>query len=534
MNRDRYLRIYDLHSWSGICLGLFIYIVAFTGCLALFVEEIKTWEAPELRHSISDEVAPIMPQFRDWVVGNAQGNKIDFITFYFPSSHEPYYRSIMGTRPDSKDAEQSRSEAKWLATTGEQIEVRGSGLSTWLLDFHRELMWPDFIGGSRAGRSIVGIAGIVLMLSIISGIITHTKIIKQMFTLRVERSNLLKWQDMHKVLGLWPLPFHVVISFTGASLGIIALLSPLVAAIAFKGDTEALTQAVNAPRVKPTGIHADMLSVDQVWDTPFRIGEVSSDELTRPKVIVINNWGDKTARYNVLYPVDTELAFYDRLILDATDGKVIKREAADQVSPAFRVTNAITPLHYGNFGGIWLKALYAGLGLMLAVLTATGLIIWIERRLYGKEGRKNPNLYQRIDKLTIGVTLGLPVASVAIFYLDKLYFGAESARLFATGITYFFVWLGCIAFAFLRKNKYACINELFLVTAIMLVFVPLLNFLTVGDNLFFALGQTASWAWVDMSIAILGCFLAVVTLYLPKKRRLNPREKHVAGYSTQA
>ena len=47
--KDRYLRLYDLHSWMGILFGFFIYVVAFTGTVALFYEEIKPWEDPSKR-----------------------------------------------------------------------------------------------------------------------------------------------------------------------------------------------------------------------------------------------------------------------------------------------------------------------------------------------------------------------------------------------------------------------------------------------------------------------------------------------------
>ena len=529
MKRERYLRIYDLHSWSGICLGLFIYIVSFTGCLALFADEIKTWEAPELRDTLTDKLAPVMPQLNAWVESNSQDSEVDFIRFFYPSKHEPFYHSVMGVKPNESGVKQQNLEARWSATSGQEIPVRGGGLSEWVLDFHRDLMWPDFLGGRTAGRSLVGVAGIILMLSIVSGIITHTKIIKQMFSLRVERSNLLKWQDMHKVLGLWPLPFHIMISFTGAFLGIIAILAPLVAVLAFKGDTQALVQAVNGPETVRSGVHAQMLSVDQVWNLRIPDSQSRADGQIRPHSLVVDNWNDQAATYAILYPVDTELARFDRLEINAVTGGILKVDLANNVTPAMRVTNAISPLHYATFGGIWLKVLYAILGLILTMLTATGLIIWIERRLHGSKGRSSPTLYKRINKLIIGVTLGLPLASAAIFYLDKLYVGAEQSRLTATGITFFFVWFAAVLYSLARERTHSCVRSLFLITGLLIVLLPLLNYLTVGENLLQGLRQSASWAWVDVGALLVGLVTLAITFYLPTRRTLNPRER--AGMS---
>lgn len=44
MNLERHHRNYDLHSWSRVAQGLFIFVVCFTGCLALFDAELHAWE----------------------------------------------------------------------------------------------------------------------------------------------------------------------------------------------------------------------------------------------------------------------------------------------------------------------------------------------------------------------------------------------------------------------------------------------------------------------------------------------------------
>ncbi|MEO0612460.1 MAG: PepSY-associated TM helix domain-containing protein, partial [Pseudomonadota bacterium] len=59
MNRERHLRNYDLHSWSGIALGLVIYAVCFTGCFALFRYELSPWEDPAKRLSVVENPVEI-------------------------------------------------------------------------------------------------------------------------------------------------------------------------------------------------------------------------------------------------------------------------------------------------------------------------------------------------------------------------------------------------------------------------------------------------------------------------------------------
>ena len=517
MKKVRYLRIYDLHSWSGIILGLFVYIVSFTGCLALFDHELQTWEDPAKRLQVANTVQPMMSTFEHWVQTNAKQELVDFIVFSYPSIYKPYYEALMNTEDDSGGL--TRHAIRWDTSKGQELTTKHGGLTEWLLGFHRDLMWPTTLGGRTAGRSLVGLVGIILMLSIITGIITHTKIIKEFFTLRVKRSVHLKWQDLHKVLGLWALPFYTMIAFTGAFLGIISILSQVIAVLAFKGDVDALISAVQGTQREPAGISSPMYSVDEVANRHF------PGSNRKPDRILISDWGDKNSTYLVFYNPETELSSVDQLTVNGSTGELVKAKPSKKVSPANRVINAMSPLHYGNYGGIWLKFLYAILGVFLCVVTATGLMVWIERRLKSKQGRDNPTYYRGLGRLVIGVILGFPLASVTIFYLDKLYTGAESMRLFYTGIVYFSIVVFTILLSIIGKKEYRTVKHLFLTLSLATLGLPFLNWSTTGDRLIQGVSESQPWAWVDVTFLTAGTLLLLVSLFLPGKRAVDPNKK---------
>ena len=518
MEKSRYLRIYDLHSWSGIVLGLLVFIVSFTGCLALFDHELKSWEDPAKRLSIAQEPAEIMPSLEAWVDKNTQGGKVQRVIFRYPDLYRPFFRAFMSVKHEGEDKTQTTHEILWDTHTAEPLLVKEPALSEWILDFHRDLMWPSTLGGRTVGRSLVGVVGIILMLSIITGIITHTKIIREFFTLRVNRSIHLKWQDMHKVIGLWSLPFSTMIAFTGAFLGLIAILAPLAAVLAFKGDTDALLRAVNDESSDASGIQAQMYSVDEVANYNFP----NTDRL--PSQLTISHWGDKNAEYRVAYESVKELSRVDTVILNGATGSHIKTTPSSKVSPANRASNTITPLHYATYGGISLKVLYFVLGIFLCIVTATGLMVWVERRLKTKKGKQNPEYYHKLGRLIIGTTLGFPIASISIFYLDKLYVGSEASRLFYTGITYFSAVAMVIIFAMLRKNDYSTVRILFMFTAISCLLLPLINAIKAKSNFIAGLSDMQPWAWVDVSFICVSVILFISYYCLPKQRAEEPRQ----------
>ncbi|MEM9388565.1 MAG: PepSY-associated TM helix domain-containing protein [Pseudomonadota bacterium] len=512
MDRARHLRVFDLHSWTGITLGLFVFVVSFTGCIALFArDEILAWADPAQRLDVPAQPIAIGEQYQAFLDANTpdQG-RVQFTSIGYPNEYEPYYHAYL-TAQDA-EGEQVLAERRWNAQTGEVLPERGEGLAIWLLDFHRDLMWPDALGGRQIGRFLVGLAGIMLLLSIVSGVITHSKILQEFFALRFQRQVRLIWQDTHKVAGLWGLPFYATIAFTGAMLGIVTLVGPLIAFMVVKGDTETLIEVMGLGQTPPSGVPAEMLPIDGMFD---RVNPVNG---MHPETVIVANYGNDNATYQLQYPADTELLITEPVLLSAVTGERVPSVATDDRSVPFRAYSAMAPLHYGTYGGLSLKFFYLAMGLSLCVITALGNVMWIERRLHGREGKRSAAYYGVLSKLTVGVTMGLTVATVSVFYLDKLYAGAESARLSTTGWTYFAVWFLAIAYAFTRPNTYASTRHLMGIGAVGLMGLPVLNAVTTGGISQVLNSGHAVTDATDLTFLLLGALFLAIAIKLPGTR----------------
>ncbi|MEM0984916.1 MAG: PepSY-associated TM helix domain-containing protein [Pseudomonadota bacterium] len=512
MDRVRHKRNYDLHSWTGVALGFFLFVVCFTGSVALFYNEILSWEDPNKRITLPAEPAAFNETFTEWHAELEASGEVEYLNVYFPRLHAPYYAAY--AHVDLPDGSHVDHSVQWHPETLEMLPERADGMARWLYDFHRDLMWPAKLGGRTVGRALVGVAGVILLLAIVSGVIAHTKIREELFTLRYMRSMRLKWQDTHKVLGLWGLPFYSMIALTGAVLGIVTLLAPIIAILAFKGDQQALFDAVIGQPPEPVGQQVQMMSVDDIYAMPHpESGE-------RPWYVATHNWGDEAAVLDIYYKEDRKLISAEGRTVSAVTGEPAYSATTDTKTPGNRLVAAMSPLHYGTFGGIALKALYFVLGLSLAVITALGTMMWIERRLHGNEGAKSERFYRRLSRFNVGICAGIGFASAGLLVHGVLYAGAESSRLFWTGTAYFALWFAALAYAMVRKDEYRTTSELVGLSGILLLTASVLNMVTTGHGIAHGLfgDGHAPTAWVDVTLIGLGAASIAVALALPKKR----------------
>ncbi|MEM1051179.1 MAG: PepSY-associated TM helix domain-containing protein [Pseudomonadota bacterium] len=521
--QDRHKRIYDLHSWTGVVLGLMMFFVCFTGSVALFHHELEPWEDAAKRGEIVANPVPIhntLVEFAE-TKSNELGIEPQFVNVALPhGEHGHYDLSISGRKTDDS-GEFDFASARYSTATGEELAYRTSGANRLLYDLHRDLAWPDVLGGRQVGRIIVGLVGIAFLLLILSGIIAHTKFTKELFTLRFLKSVRLKWQDSHKVLGLWTSPFAFIIALTGAFLGVIALLLPLLAFVTIKGDQEKLIAELGLEQPQAVGIAAPMIPADE-------IGPRAHPETGNPLTYIrYNNWGDQNATATLTYKAERRLLYADNLTVNAVTGE---QQAGQDIfltnGPFAYILATFSPLHYGTYGGVFLKIIYFVLGMSIAIMSALGNMMWIERRRHGGEGEKSDRYYAILSAINTGVCAGLPLAAVAVLGFDKLWWGTEVARY--SGMVWFFfgAWIVAALFGYFRGNDYKANRELMAVSGFGLIGLAPLNWALTGDVMWsnFTTGAAGS-AYFDLAFILLGVAAVFVAAKLPAERPEDKRRK---------
>lgn len=463
MHRDRLKRLRGLHAWTGILTGLFVYIVSFSGTIALFGEEIKAWESP-----FRELLIPANPIEFNQIIESAIAEQdniaaVPLINARFPRPTAPYYEVFM--RILHANGETVQFHHRWNAETGELLPERGNGLSYWLVHFHTQLM----IEG-KFGRVLVGMVGIVMTLSIMSGLVIYRKFLNQFFTWQIDRSSLIGWRDTHNAIGVWGLPFHAMIALTGAVLGIMTILLPLFVLFVGQGNQKTLMTTIGGPQLKPAGLAAPMLSLNR---GRARVHEATGQTTN---FAIIKDWGDRNATYDFFYEPEDELIRFGHVHMNAVTGNINDITLSEN-GVAGRVLASITPLHYGTYGGIWLKYLYGILGLLLCIMILSGLFLWIERR---KKNELHAGQQIILLRLLSGISLGIIFATITLFYWDRLYSGNEEHRLYWTGICYFLSWFLVLFSMFLRAHTFTSVKQTLYVCAAGLIGIPILDVYTTG------------------------------------------------------
>lgn len=518
--RDQLKKFYVLHSWVGVITGILLFVIAFTGAMSVFARpDLKLW-ANESLHSPSKVTPAAVERLLDEAIAKVDASFLYEVHAFLPSP-KVWTNLVLILEQDHDSNPQA--QALWLEYHPQTLAL----LKQWqghpdLLFEQRTTDMSDFISGFHAdlhlgqlGLILTGLLGLTLMASIATGLYIHRKILKELFSFRPDRSFRLLLTDTHKVISVWGILFHAMIGFTGAFLGLATvLLVPAAAFVSFEGNQEKLLETFS-PEIQPSrsGNSADM-QVRQVLENAF-----AKDGL-HPLRLSVYGWGD-----------DNAIGFIDMI----NDNKMPREShsfsmndaQAREVSTSFSrvggvsgsILDVIFPLHFGNFGGLAVKILWAVLGISTSLIALTGMMIWVERRAYGSEGSLSKKHYLRLSQLTIGSCAGLVMACSALFWLQRF-----APNQVANG--FFMVWGLNVAWALVRTNEYQTSRQILGGSGLMLLSIAIVDLFmftqTLSNN-----SLLSHFNGINLTLFAMGILLCTLAKKLPSQRReklKNPQD----------
>lgn len=385
------------HSSLGLVFAAAIYLICLTGSLAVFVFEFNRWENPTL-----PRLAAATPQAVERAYQAAVART--------PGTPEHIYVSLPGRDQTLLSINVQPKGGKdgrvWVAdATGALVGTTDAPWTEFLTTLHINLHLPR-----TWGEFLVGLIGVALLSSLISGLLAHPRIFRDAFHLRLGGSRRLQEADIHNRLGIWALPFHVTISLTGALLGLTTLIVGVLGLAVFHGDTSKVYALFLPPEGKPDPRPAPvppllpLIAEASRLDPGARLDSIFVDDATE-------RGGNVQLRFD---NGANRIVYLDTFAFDR-DGTLIQAKRAADNNLGEDILGSIGQLHFGWFGGGIVKIAYGLLGIGLTYLAASGVTIWLARRR--DKGRAAPGWERVWTAFVWGQPAALAASALATLFV---------------------------------------------------------------------------------------------------------------------
>lgn len=468
------------HKILGLALAGLMYLICLSGSATVFYVELQRWESANL----PEVAAPVRPEAVAAAIADARRLNPKSLAVYAPGPDNPRLSVYLGETVRAYDA-QGR-----YAGPGAHPALDA------LTALHYALHLPSTIG-----LLIVGLAGVGLLALILGGLLAHPRILKDAFLWRFRQGGRLARTDLHNRIGVWAAPFHIVIALTGAMIGISSIVL-LAAAWGFHGGDTAKAAAPlygGPPAEARAGQMTSPAIVRALTELQARIPDAT------PTYISLNAAGTDHESLTVTADLAERLVYGDTYEFDGKGAWLGSHHLADGAAGQ-QIYASLYRLHFGSFGGAWVKWAYLALGLGLCMVSATGMDIWLAKA--AQKGRPHP----RLRRLWIGFVWASPAAMATATVLTM--------TATAPFVPVFWGLLTALSLGALALRTPARVSALgVLLAGLSLLALPLIHVAR-----FQAVALSAAGLWPNLSFAVLGLALVALAVARGGVLRHSPRD----------
>ncbi|MGV3603299.1 MAG: PepSY-associated TM helix domain-containing protein [Dyadobacter fermentans] len=365
----------QLHLWLGVSSGLVVFIVALTGSILVFEDELEPVFYPKfhLVEAPKDQSPLPLDNLRATVANAYPDQRIARIVIEHHADRTVLFDLVKGKK------EKDVLSVAVNPYTAEITDTRRENDSFFhiVLQLHRYLCLED------TGKAITGVATVMFIVIMITGLILwwpNRKQTKQRLTVKWNaKFKRLNW-DLHAVFGFYVLPFTFLIALTGLVWSYKWVNSMIF--LTFDGKPQVRREA-------PANV-----GIQRVPGTLARISAETSRLLPYPGRIQVSI--PESDSLSITISKENETASVDNVVdflyFDQTDGTLISKRLYDNETKGMKVRRLVLPVHSGSIWGWPTKVLAFIVSLITATLPVTGVVIWIGRKFKKKKVRKSPSL----------------------------------------------------------------------------------------------------------------------------------------------
>ncbi|MCA1452214.1 PepSY domain-containing protein [Bradyrhizobium sp. BRP22] len=379
MARPQTIRLWSrIHTWTSLISMVFLLMLCVTGLPLVFHDEIDELLEEEIAAPEMPADTPRASLDRAIEVAK-QRYPGQFVLLANLKQTEPLVTVAMSPTaiPAPGQFHRVTIDARTAEVLGE--ETPHQDVMDIVLRIHKDM----FTG--LPGELFLGVMGLVFVVSLISGIIVYWPFMRRLDfgTIRRGSSPRLKWLDTHNLLGIVTVTWAVVVGITGT---INTLATPLfdlwraqlvpVLLAPYQGKPVAPIPSVQSAVSRVREKFPDRLVTSVTMPTSARFGS--------PQHVIVWTKGATPFTARMLQPV----------LVDANNGENI---IAPQVPWYLRALQVSRPLHFGDYGGLPLKIVWALLDLVTIIVLGSGIYLWIAKRRTAPARTKLPRVRHAVE-----------------------------------------------------------------------------------------------------------------------------------------
>jgi uncharacterized iron-regulated membrane protein len=528
-----------LHTWFGLVLGYVLMVAFFFGSLSVFDREIDRWAVPQTRfapqpmpsfdrvlqplfktivpdpHELDDARArvgtlPATLPLMNWGAYTTHRDPVTLLFAEFAVPNNPH---------DPDDHVHGRLTID--PRTGTALPHGALKLGS---EFFYPLHYSLHLGWKNIGTWIVGFAALVMLATLVSGVVMHRRLLRELFTFRPHKRTQRSTLDLHNLTGAVALPFHFVFALSGLTIfaGIYLPVSEtLLQPLALKhAQAEAQSRGL---AFKPSGRPGTLASVDAMvgeakrrWAARGMPGDVG--------LLTVTHVGDASGHVSIYRAGSDRVTLVGQAVhFEATSGRVVHEEPPPPAASS--INEFLTGLHLQHFEHWPLRWLYVLGGLSGCVCIATGFLFFVEKRKR-QHARAGITGARWVDALAVAAITGMLVATASMLVANRLLPEGLPQRADWQQGVFWATWLLALLHAawrsapVLKAHIAPAWREQCWSVAALAIAAVLLNWITTGDHLLRTLAA-GYWPVAGFDLALLAAagLAAVAALRLRRRER---------------
>lgn len=353
-----------IHEWTSLVCTLFLLMLCVTGLPLIFHDEIDSLGEGSPAPAVAGApVRPDMDRVVDTVRRAYPQRRVQFVTWLETPGQFRVGLSRDRNPPDQKPfVLVDGATYEIVGEAWSEKDWRHGGVMSVLLMLHTNLLL------GLAGQLFLGAMGLCFLASLVSGGVLYGPFMRKTAfgVVRRRQSRRLAWLDLHNLIGIVTLVWALVVGLTG----VVNTLDSMVFGAWQKRISQQLKleYATAAPVKQPRRLQG-AVSTALAFMPGKEVSFVAfpGSMFATPRHYAVYLRGSSVLTSQLLHPV----------LIDADNARLVDIGDPPWYLWALEISR---PLHFGDYGGLPLKVLWAAFDLLTIVVLGSGLYLWLGRR----------------------------------------------------------------------------------------------------------------------------------------------------------